>query len=69
MRDGFELLLLVEEDIKWIDDAAQHFQGEASQLKLSEEFELHFLGIVWVGRSANYAAKLVRPEEWGLHDG
>lgn len=33
MRNGFdELLLLAEEDIKWLDDAAQRFEELASQV-------------------------------------
>ena len=45
MRDGLnELLLLAEEDINWLGNAAQHFEEHASQ-QVDEPRKLH-LGLL-----------------------
>ena len=48
MRAGLnELLMLAEEDIKWLDDAAQRFEELASQLHEPEKSN-------WGSRAAAY---------------
>ena len=51
MRDGFELLLLVEEDIKWLGDAAKRFDELASQLDEPEKSKWGLLAAVYQERA------------------
>ena len=47
MRDGFELLLLVEEDTKWLGDAAKRFDELARQLGEPEKSRWGLLAAVY----------------------
>lgn len=50
MRDGFELLSLVEEDIQWLSDAAKRFDELASQLDEPEKSKWGLLAAVYQER-------------------
>ena len=53
MKDGLnELLLLAEEGMKWMDDAAQRFEEEAIQLDEPEKSKLGLLAAVYYERAA-----------------
>jgi hypothetical protein len=52
MKDGLnELSLLAEEGMKWMDDAAQRFEKEASQLDEPEKSKLGLLAAVYYERA------------------
>ena len=52
MRDGLsELLLLAEEDIKWLGDAAQHFEEEANRRDEPNKSHLALLAAVYRERA------------------
>ena len=57
MSDGLdELLLLAEEEIKWLHDAARHFEQEASQLVEPKKSSLGLLAAVYRERAAVHRA-------------
>ena len=56
VRDGFELLLLAEEDITWLDSAARRFEEEASKLKEPEKSHLGLLAAVYRERAEMHQA-------------
>ena len=57
MRDGLnELLLLAEEDITWLGDAAKRFEEEASKREEPEKSTLRLLAAVYRERAEMHQA-------------
>lgn len=57
MRDGLnELLLLAEEDMKWLGDAARHFEEHASHLDEPKKSYMGLLAAVYRERAEMHQA-------------